>query len=66
MLRKGSSDSYVDVELGIPMFELEGIVLPNEFVSGGKGFSISDCLNDSHKRDMGLNVNLPNRVCTIQ
>ena len=56
----------MDVELGIPRFELEGIVLPNEVVSGGKGFSISNCLNDSHKRDMGLNVNLPDCVCTIQ
>ena len=66
MLQKGSSGSYADVELGTPRFKLEGIVLPNEVVSGGKGFSISDCLNDSHKCDMGLNVNLPDRVCTIQ
>ena len=63
---KGVFGSCVDVELGTPWFELEGIVLPNEVVSGGKGFSISDCLNDSHKCDMGLNVTLLDCVCTIQ
>ena len=56
VFQKGFSDSCVDVELGIPKFILGGNVLPNEVDHGGKGFSISCCLSDSNKQDIGLKV----------
>ena len=56
----------MDIKLGMPKFELEGNVLPNEVVCGGKGFSISSFLSDSNKWGIGLNISLVDHVCPIQ
>ena len=41
-------------------------MFPNEVVFGGERFFISDCFVNSHKCVLGLNVNLPDRVYTMQ